>query len=138
MRDGANLAADLFYQRGIFGNRSGSRLIELMGLLLHHGDVHDECREQLPRAVVQLTCNLPPLFIAHLLQPIRQFTQAFVRRVQVCRSFPDLLLEIVMAFGSCSSVHLLLARVRRFASPRGTERCGLPRRLGLRIQAIAF
>src|SRR4030088_3318499 len=98
MRERANLPADLFYQSAILGSRPDSRLIELVRLGPYDRDVHAKCREQLSRAIMQLTCNLPPLLIAHLLQPTRQFTQAFVRHVQVCCSFLDLLLEFVMRF----------------------------------------
>ena len=71
MRDGANLPADLLDHGRILRNGPGCRRIELIGLALHDRHVHAEGGQQLPDAVVQLSRNLPPFFIPHLLQPAR-------------------------------------------------------------------
>ena len=68
MRDGADFPADLLDHRSILGDGSGSCGIEPIRLTLHDCDVHAESGKQLPNAIVQLPCNLPPLFIANLLQ----------------------------------------------------------------------
>src|SRR5580658_469825 len=96
MRDGANFPADLLHHCGVLGNGAGSCGIELIGLMLHDSNVHAERGEKLPHAVMQLSRDVPALFIADLLQPARELAQAFVRQVQVCGSFPDFLIELVM------------------------------------------
>ena len=68
MRDGANLAGNLFHQIGIFGNRSRRLGIELLGLRLHDADVHADRGQQLADAIVQFAGDALALLILHVLK----------------------------------------------------------------------
>ncbi len=98
MRDSANLAAYLFYHRGVLRNGAYPRRVELMRLVHYHPEVHAKRCQQLADTIVQFTRDLPSLLIPHLLQPAGKLAEIFICQVQVRGSFLDFPLESIMRF----------------------------------------